>query len=121
MIHPDGSYPPLGRSLTYRSGAFYLLAQSALRQDLPKHVQPGQVRRALSSVINKTLGHPETFTPDGWLKIGIHGHQPERAEKYISTGSLYLCLTAFLPLGLGEADPFWSEPASATTQEKTWC
>ena len=29
-------------------------------------------------------------------------------ESYISTGSLYLCATILLPLGLPPADPFWA-------------
>ena len=35
LIAPDGSFPPVGRSLAYRCGAFQGLAQAALRHDLP--------------------------------------------------------------------------------------
>lgn len=31
------------------------------------------------------------------------------AESYINTGSLYLCASVFLPLGLLPSDPFWAE------------
>ncbi len=41
-------------------------------------------------------------------------------EGYISTGSLYLAATAFLPLGLPPTDPFWSASAAPTTQETAW-
>ncbi|NDC75986.1 DUF2264 domain-containing protein, partial [bacterium] len=49
------------------------------------------------------------------------GHQPALGERYISTGSLYLCSFAFLPLGLQATDPFWIAPAEKTTWEKIWC
>lgn len=39
---------------------------------------------------------------------GVYGYQPELAESYINTGSLYLCASVFLPLGLLPSDPFWS-------------
>ena len=35
MIAPDGTFPPIGRSIAYRCGAFQLLAQSALRTRAP--------------------------------------------------------------------------------------
>ncbi len=120
LIAPDGSYPPLGRSITYRCGAFHHLATMALRRDLPAGVAPAQVRGALSAVIHRTLGAPETFDADGWLRIGLCGHQPSLGERYISTGSLYLCTFAFLPLGLPPADEFWSAPASDWTSRKLW-
>jgi hypothetical protein len=41
-------------------------------------------------------------------------------ETYISTGSLYLCSVAFLPLGLPASDPFWSAPAAPFTQQRAW-
>ncbi len=109
-ILPDGSFPPTGRSLSYRCGAFHHLADSALRHDLPSRVPPARVRAALDAVIRRTLGAPQTFDANDWLRIGLCGHQPSLAENYISTGSLYLCTAAFLPLGLPAKDPFWSDP-----------
>jgi hypothetical protein len=41
-------------------------------------------------------------------------------ERYISTGSLYLCAVALLPLGLPATDPFWSSPAAPWTAVKAW-
>ena len=35
MIAPDGSFPVIGRSITYRTGAFHSLAQTALNKQLP--------------------------------------------------------------------------------------
>ena len=67
LIAPDGSYPPIGRSIAYRCGAFQLLAQMALRHELPEGVTPAQVRSALSAVIRRTLDAPGTFDAEGWL------------------------------------------------------
>jgi hypothetical protein len=120
LIAPDGSFPPIGRSIAYRCGAFHLLAQSALRRALPDGVAPAQVRAALTAVIRRSLDAPDTFDRDGWLQIGLCGHQPGVGEAYISTGSLYLCAAALLPLGLPPADPFWTAPAQPWTSAKAW-
>jgi hypothetical protein len=120
MIAPDGSYPAIGRSITYRCGAFHLLADAARRNMLPEGLTPSQVRCALSAVIERTLGAADTFSNEGWLQIGLAGHQPGLGETYISTGSLYLCSAAWLPLGLSPADPFWSLPPQPWTSQTIW-
>jgi hypothetical protein len=120
LIAPDGSFPAIGRSIAYRCGAFHLLAQSALRRALPEGASPAQVRGALTAVIRRTLEAPATFDADGWLRIGFCGHQPGVGETYISTGSLYLCSVAFLPLGLAASDEFWSAPPQPWTSVKAW-
>ena len=120
LVGPDGAYPPIGRSIAYRAGAFQLLAQVALRQELPEGVSPGQARAALSAVIARTLGAPDTFDGAGWLRIGLAGHQPGIGERYISTGSLYLCATGFLPLGLPTTAAFWTEPSRPWTARRAW-
>jgi hypothetical protein len=120
LIAPDGSFPAIGRSLAYRCGAFHLLAQAALRHALPDGVSPAQVRGALTAVIRRTLEAPGTFDENGWLRIGLCGHQPGAGESYISTGSLYLCAAALLPLGLPASDEFWSAPAQPWTAQRAW-
>ncbi|MFA9557672.1 DUF2264 domain-containing protein [Evansella sp. AB-rgal1] len=119
-ISPEGTYPPVGRSLAYRVGVFHSLAQHALRKDLPKELQPAQVRSALTEVIKRSLLASGTFTEYGWLTIGFCGHQPGIGEGYISTGSLYLCTAGFLPLGLPSSDPFWSDPPMEWTSKRAW-
>jgi len=119
-ISPQGEYPIVGRSITYRCGAFHLLADCSLRRMLPQEVLPQQVRCALTAVQRRTLGAAGTFSTTGWLQIGLAGHQPSLGETYISTGSLYLASAAWLPLGLPPADPFWSAPAAPWTQQKAW-
>jgi hypothetical protein len=120
LIAPDGSYPAIGRSITYRCGAFHLLADAARRNILPEGLTPPQVRCALSAVIERTLSPAGTFSTEGWLQIGLAGHQPGLGETYISTGSLYLCSAVFLPLGLPPADPFWSQPPAPWTSQIIW-
>ena len=66
LVAPDGSFPAIGRSLAYRCGAFQLLAQMALRRELPPDVPPAQARAALDAVIRRTLDPPGTFDA-GWL------------------------------------------------------
>ncbi|MBQ8751878.1 MAG: DUF2264 domain-containing protein, partial [Clostridia bacterium] len=60
------------------------------------------------------------FDENGWLTVGVCGSQPGMGEAYISTGSLYLCCAVFLPLGLPENDPFWSDPDTAWTMQSLW-
>ena len=106
LISPDASFAAVGRSITYRFGAFHALAQAALLGQLPEKLAPGQVRSALTAVMRKMLEAPGTFDDRGWLRIGFCGHQPALAESYISTGSLYLCTVALLPLGLPPEESF---------------
>lgn len=120
LIGPDGSFAAFGRSLAYRCGAFQHLAQCSLQGLLPEALPPGQARSALTAVIRRTLEARGTFDAQGWLQIGLCGHQPGIGEGYISTGSLYLCSTAFLPLGLPPTHPFWAEPAQDWTARKIW-
>ena len=118
LIAPDGTFPAVGRSITYRFGAFQTLALMAWQRELPERIQPAQVRCALSAVIRRMLEAPGTFDTNGWLQIGFCGHQPALGENYISTGSLYLCTVGLLPLGLSPADEFWRAPAARWTAQK---
>jgi len=120
LVAPDGTFPSIGRSTTYRFGALHALAQMTLMRALPEPVKPAQVRCAMTAVIRKMIEAPGTFDDQGWLRIGFCGHQPSLAEDYISTGSLYLCAAALLPLGLSSADEFWSAPAARWTSQLLW-
>jgi hypothetical protein len=120
LISPEGTYPPIGRSLAYRFGAFQLLGMIALRRELPEKLAPGQVRSAMTAVIKRMIEAPGTFDKDGWLTIGFAGHQPGIGEVYISTGSLYLCTAGLLPLGLSENDEFWTDAATEWTSVRAW-
>ena len=120
LISPEGTYPPLGRSLAYRFGAFQLLSQIAFMHALPKTVLPQQVRAALYTVIKRQIEAPGTFDKNGWLQIGLYGHQPSIGETYISTGSLYLCSEVFIMLGLPNTDVFWQGKDLPWTTKKIW-
>ena len=120
LIATDGSFPVTGRSIAYRGGAFHHLADVALRKALPESLPPAQVRSALTAVIKKTMEPASTFTKEGWLSLGLYGSQPGLAEGYINTGSVYLCMAAFLPLGLPPTDEFWSGSSQPWTAVKVW-
>jgi hypothetical protein len=120
LISPDGTFPPIGRSLGYRFGAFHLLAEIALREKLAEGITPEQVRCGLTAVMRRMIEAPGTFDERGWLTVGFYGHQPSIAETYISTGSCYLCSAAWLPLGLAASDPFWAGPPKPWTAKKLW-
>ncbi len=119
-INADGTYPIIGRSIVYRGGVFHHLADIAFKKQLPGSLKPAQVRPALTAVLKKTLDAPGTYNKDGWLSIGLYGPQPALADFYITTGSLYICATIFLPLGLPGTDEFWSSPAEPWTAIKVW-
>lgn len=116
MIAPNGTFPCIGRSMCYRSGAFHGLSLCVLENNLPSSLKPGQVRVALTRVIKATLECPKTFE-NGWLTKGLYGHQPSLAEPYINHGSLYICSTIFLPLGLCNSAMFWTDEDCPTTWE----
>lgn len=120
LISPEGTFPPIGRSLAYRFGALQELAEISLRQRLPEGVQPSQVRAAMTAVMTRMIEAKGTFDEKGWLTIGFAGHQPSIGERYISTGSLYLCSAAWLPLGLPATNEFWSAPPQPWTAKKAW-
>ena len=120
LISPEGTFPAFGRSLAYRFGAFYALSDVAYRQMLPKKVSPEQVRSGLTAVMRRQIAMPGTFDRNGWLQLGFAGHQPSIAERYINTGSSYLCCAVFVALGLPADSQFWSAPAQDWTQKKVW-
>ena len=120
LISPEGTFPIIGRSSAYRFGAFQTLSLVALRHELPKSVEPAAVRCGLNAVVHRMTEAPGTFDREGWLRVGIAGYQPAIRENYISTGSLYLCLTGLLHLGLPANDPLWTAPAKDWTQKRLW-
>jgi len=120
LISPIGTYPVIGRSSTYRFGAFQVLSQIALMQKLPSILKPQQVRATLYTVVKRQIEAPGTFDKNGWLQIGVYGHQPNMGESYISTGSLYLCSEVFLMLGLRPSNEFWQGKDEEWTSKKIW-
>ena len=95
MIMPDGVFPAFGRSATYRTGAFQSLSQVALMKILPSYIHPAQVRCALTAVFVNMYDGNQNFDKNGWLVLGFNGHQPELADYYTTTGSLYMATLGF--------------------------
>ncbi|MCF6403804.1 DUF2264 domain-containing protein [Chitinophaga filiformis] len=120
LISPEGTFPVVGRSMTYRNAVFQPLVQLALHEQLLEELKPGQVRAAMTAVMKNIFETPGTFDKDGWLQLGFCGHQPEIADVYTSTGSLYLCTTGFLALGLPEKNAFWTASPEEWTAQKAW-
>ena len=120
LISPEGTYPVVGRSSTYRMAAFQPIAQLALHDQLPAEISPAQVRCALTAIM-KRMFIPSTFTPAGWLEIGLIGNQQHGiADSYSNSGSMYITSLVFLPLGLPASHPFWSGPFTDWTARKAW-
>lgn len=120
MISPTGTYPPIGRSLTYRTAAFQPLAQLAWRKQLPEAVPEGQARAAMAAVHRAIFAAPGNFTADGFLTIGFAGHQPGLADVYSNNGSMYLAAASLLPLGLPATDSYWTAAPLPWTQQRAF-
>jgi hypothetical protein len=120
LIAPDGTFPVIpaarwptasARSAAGTGGAHAGAARLAAASTGAQRAQRGDAASA---------GAPGTYDAQGWLRLGLYGSQPGIAESYISTGSLYLAATVFLPLGLPQAAPFWSGPAMKWTAQRAW-
>lgn len=119
-IAPDGTFPPFGRSITYRTAAFQALSQTALMEKLPEYMEPAQVRCGLTAVMKRMFEDCNNFDTNGWLLLGFCGHQPEISDSYTSTGSLYMATLGFLALGLPADKLFWSGKPQNWTSKKAW-
>ena len=120
MISPEGTFPVVGRSIAYRFGAFHALAQASLLHMLPKGVDPAQVRCAMTAVIKNQMKSATNFDKNGWLTVGFSGDQLRISDYYINSGSVYLCMSGLLALGLPPTDPFWNAPYTEWTNLKAW-
>lgn len=120
MVSPEATFPVMGRSSTYRFAAFFHLSDMARKGQLPDDVDPGAARAAITSVMRNMMQAPGTFDEEGWLRLGAVGYQPGLQEVYNATGSLYICLTALVHLGLPPDDPYWTAPYADWTQRQIW-
>jgi GR25 family glycosyltransferase involved in LPS biosynthesis len=120
IIGSDGTYPPLGRSIVYRFGAFHALAYCIYNQNISRQHTYPQLQRALSKVM-KCIITDLVFDSDGMLQLGFTGNQPCIADDYSSWGSCYLTTLGFLPLGLDKTHAFWSDSSiDHYSQELAW-
>lgn len=120
LISPEASFPAVGRSMTYRMGAFQTLSLSAWKYGLPETMTDGQVRNALTCVMKRMFSVEGNFNKEGYLQLGFAGHQPNLADYYTNAGSLYITSLVFLPLGLPAGHAFWTSPAEEWTSQKAW-
>lgn len=120
FVSPEGTFPVFGRSITYRTGVLQPLALLSLRGWLPKELPAGQVRAAMTAVIQHMFGDNRNFNAEGYLTLGFNGSQPNISDWYTNNGSLYLASLAFLPLGLPADAPFWTDAPQPWTSKKAW-
>ena len=120
FVSPEGTFPVFGRSITYRTGVLQPLALLSLRGWLPKELPAGQVRAAMTAVIQRMFGDNRNFNAEGYLTLGFNGSQPNISDWYTNNGSLYLASLAFLPLGLPADAPFWTDAPQPWTSKKAW-
>lgn len=118
LIGPDGSYAPIGRSLTYRTAVFQPLGLLAWRKRLPESLTEGQVRAATMAAQRAMFRFPSNFDAKGYLTIGFTGHQPELGDVYSNAGSMYIVAESFVSLGLSPNDSYWTAPASPWTMKR---
>jgi len=71
MIGADGSFPPIGRSLTYRTAVFQPLGLLAWRKHLPASLPEGQVRAATLAAQRAVFQHASNFDANGYLTLGF--------------------------------------------------
>ncbi|MCJ2182875.1 DUF2264 domain-containing protein [Novosphingobium sp. 1949] len=120
MIGPDGAFPPVGRSLTYRTAVHQPLAYLAWRKELPEKLPEGQVRAACLATQRRIFEDPSNFNADGFLTIGFARHQPSLGDVYSNAGSMYITSESLLALGLASQDSFWTCAPEAWTMMKAY-
>ena len=120
LISPEGTFPVIGRSEAYRFGVFFHLSYMAFGHALPGTLKRAAVRGALTAVVRRMVEAPDTFDAQGWLRLGVVGHQPGVREDYNATGSLYMCLMGLQHLGLPADDPFWSDAPAPWIEQRIW-
>lgn len=117
LIHPDGSFPIFGRSVAYRFALLNTLALAVYHNLIDNY---GQVRNALTRVLQKFFEGNQNFNNNGFLILGVNGNQINSINNYTNTGSLYITCIPFMLLGLPEEHPFWSQPESKITYSVAW-
>ncbi len=120
MISPEGTFPVIGRSSTYRFAVLQHLGYVGARVGWPDALKPGATRAAMTAVIRRMVEAPGTFDENGWLQPGYVGHQPSARDAYNNTGALYNCALGLAHLGMPADHPYWTEPPSKWFQQRVW-
>lgn len=119
LIGPNGSFPIFGRSAVYRTAIFHALVACVCVNALPHTLSYGQVRNGLNAVIENIFNNEKIKIVDenGFLTFGFSGYQPEMADEYSNSGSIYFTLLIFMPLGLDENHIFWKSGTGSMEDE----
>jgi len=120
LIGPDGSYSPIGRSLTYRTSVFQPLGLLAWRKKLPQSLPEGQVRAATLAAQRAIFRFPTNFDDQGYLTIGFTGHLPQLGDIYSNAGSMYIVSESLIALGLSANDSYWTSQPQDWTSKKAF-
>ncbi|MCU0794122.1 MAG: DUF2264 domain-containing protein [Opitutaceae bacterium] len=120
LISPEGTFPVVGRSSTYRFGGLQGLTHIILIDKLPDYIAPGGARGAINAVVRRMIEAPGTFDAQGWLEAGAVGRQLAMRDHYNNSGALYITLIGLSHLGLPPDAPFWTAPAAPWTQQRIW-
>ena len=120
LISPEGKFPPFGRSIVYRLGAFQTLSLAILKYGLPFPLNNGGVRAALTKVMINMFNNKANFNEKDFLTLGFVGHQLNVANSYSNNGSSYITSLLFLALGLPDNHPFWKDCQKPWTSQKAW-
>ena len=120
MISPEGTFPVIGRSSTYRFAVLQHLGYVGARVDWPEELDPGATRAAMTTVIRRMIEAPGTFDNNGWIQPGYVGHQPSARDRYINTGALYNCTLGLAHLGMPADHLFWTAPRAKWFQQRVW-
>ncbi len=119
IIAQDGTFPLFGRSMVYRCAVFHALVYCAYLHLLPNTLSYGQVRCALDKVVDN-LFNENIYNKEGFIQYGFTGFQPEIADSYSNSGSVYYTLLIFMVCGLNENHMFWSDSDKDWSQKKIW-
>jgi hypothetical protein len=108
-ISADGALPVVGPSSAHRFAAYFQLSNGALDGQLDSSVAPSAVRSAVTTAARRMLESPVLVDDEGWLQPDPTTYGARADEPFYTGGSLYVCLTGLVHLGLPETDPFWSD------------
>jgi len=120
LISPEATFPVVGRSSVYRIAVFQLIGYLAAHNELPKSINTGATRAALTAVSKRMMEMQGTFGAKGWLTAGVVGQQINARDHYSYTGALYFCATGLMHLGAPKNSKLWSDPSGKWFQQRVW-
>ena len=115
LIAADGSFPPIGRSIAYRCGAFHAArAGGAAARACRTASSPAQVRGALDRRRSAARSRRQArSTPTAGCGSGSAATSRASARPTSRPAACICARSRLLPLGLPAPDEFWSRAAAA--------